>query len=150
MTLDEAIKHAEEVALEERVNYQECVAVLDMEGAEECYECGKQHEQLAVWLKELKQLREQSKWIPIVRREPTEEEKEEYFEQHREELCYMIDNQMPHNGQEVLLSGGDTVAEDIFMEDFWNFENWDIDNVEAWMPLPNPYNAEMELYNEAD
>jgi vacuolar-type H+-ATPase subunit H len=43
MTLDEAIEHAKEIA-----NSQ-------------CNECGKQHKQLADWLEELKQYREQSK-----------------------------------------------------------------------------------------
>ena len=49
MTLDEAIKHAEEVAEEKR-----------------CEKCGEEHRQLAEWLKELKQLRKQEKighWI---------------------------------------------------------------------------------------
>ena len=41
MTIDEAIKHAEEVA-EEKL----------------CEKCGEEHRQLAEWLKELKQLRE--------------------------------------------------------------------------------------------
>ena len=41
MTLDEAIKHAEEVAEEKR-----------------CEKCGEEHRQLAEWLKELQQLRE--------------------------------------------------------------------------------------------
>lgn len=45
MTLDEAIKHAEEVAN-------------DMELC--CKECAEEHRQLAEWLKELKQLREQT------------------------------------------------------------------------------------------
>ena len=44
MTIDEAIKHAEEVAN-------------DMELC--CKECAKEHKQLAEWLKELKQLKEQ-------------------------------------------------------------------------------------------
>ena len=49
MTLDEAIKHAEEVAEEKR-----------------CEKCGEEHRQLSEWLKELKQLRKQEKtghWI---------------------------------------------------------------------------------------
>lgn len=45
MTLDEAIKHCEEEA-EKYMEY----------GIEtECYQCGKEHEQLAEWLKELKE-----------------------------------------------------------------------------------------------
>ena len=48
MTLDEAIKHCEEEA-EKYMEY----------GIEtECYQCGKEHEQLAEWLRELKHLRE--------------------------------------------------------------------------------------------
>ena len=60
-------------------------------------------------------------WIPIITREPTEEEKEDYFEQNGEELCYMIDSPMPDNGQEVLVSVGDTVGEDIFLRRFLEF-----------------------------
>ena len=52
MTLDEAIKHAEEVA--------EAYTKYNIYGDfESCDECGKEHQQLAEWLKELKQLREQ-------------------------------------------------------------------------------------------
>ena len=46
---------------------------------------------------------------------------------------------MPTNGQEVLVSIGELVSEDVFDEDFYNFENNDIENVDAWMPLPKPY-----------
>lgn len=87
-------------------------------------------------------------WIPIVTREPTEEEKEYYFEQNGEELCYMIDCPMPDNGQEVLVSVGSFVSEDVFNEDFWNFENCDIENVDAWMPLPQPYEEKRGNENE--
>ena len=45
MTLDEAIKHCEEVAIE-------------YEAKGECFECGKEHRQLAEWLKELKKYKE--------------------------------------------------------------------------------------------
>lgn len=48
MTIDEAIKHCEEEA-EKYMEY----------GIEtECYQCGKEHEQLADWLKELKETKE--------------------------------------------------------------------------------------------
>lgn len=47
MTLDQAIKHCKEEA-EKYMEY----------GIEtECYQCGKDHEQLADWLRELKELR---------------------------------------------------------------------------------------------
>lgn len=87
-------------------------------------------------------LEQEHRWIPMVRREPTDEEKAEYLAQNGEELCYMLENEMPLNGQEVLVSIGEFVAEDVFDEDFYNFENNDIENVDAWMPLPKPYKAE--------
>lgn len=46
MTLEEAIKHAEEVAVTS------------------CDECREEHEQLAAWLKELKRIKEDSIIIP--------------------------------------------------------------------------------------
>ena len=57
MTLDEAIKHCEEEA-EKYMEY----------GIEtECYQCGKEHEQLAEWLKELKEARaELDRLYPIL------------------------------------------------------------------------------------
>ena len=52
MTLDEAIKHAEEVAEEhEKIKRIKAVTL------EEC-ECAAQHRQLALWLEELKRYRE--------------------------------------------------------------------------------------------
>lgn len=62
MTLEEAIKHCEEVAQEKRYEYQECLAVHDTESAMDCKKCGEEHEQLAKWLKEL---REWKKLIPV-------------------------------------------------------------------------------------
>ena len=53
MTLDEAIKHAEEVAEQNEwfeKNYLESI---------QCKECAEEHRQLAEWLKELKEYREQ-------------------------------------------------------------------------------------------
>lgn len=67
MTLDEAIKHAEEVA--ERL---ENSCKRDWMG-EDDERCASEHRQLAEWLKELKQLREQTKWIPCSEKLPDEE-----------------------------------------------------------------------------
>lgn len=89
-------------------------------------------------------LEQEPRWIPIVRREPTDEEKADYLAQYGEELCYMLENEMPLDGQEVLVSIGEFVSEDVFDEDFYNFENNDIENVDAWMPLPEPYKSESE------
>ena len=92
----------------------------------------------------LELLEQEPRWIPIVMRKPTDEEKAEYLAQNGEELCYMLENEMPLNGQEVLVSIGKFVSEDVFDEDFYNFENNDIENVDAWMPKPKPYSEVKE------
>ena len=72
MTLDEAIKHAEEVVEENSKSYEELLACKnrgnigwsksDIESVdksiEQCKKCAKEHRQLAEWLKELKAHRE--------------------------------------------------------------------------------------------
>ena len=58
MTIDEAILHCEEKS-------------------EQCNECGRDHAQLAEWLRELKQLREQQLtggWIPVSETPPAMED----------------------------------------------------------------------------
>lgn len=50
MTLEQAIQHCKEVAIE-------------YEAKGECYECGKEHRQLAEWLEDYKQLKEHTKTI---------------------------------------------------------------------------------------
>ena len=71
MTLDEAIKHCEEVAEELEKEAQEwhenqvrkckliSFAEMDYTHENECKECAFEHKQLAEWLKELKQFKEQ-------------------------------------------------------------------------------------------
>ena len=73
MTLDEAIKHAEEVAEAQRSNahvYEDMMVFKQSikhnteaeyceESMNKCTECAEEHRQLAEWLKELKRLREQ-------------------------------------------------------------------------------------------
>lgn len=58
LSLDEAIKHCEEVA---ELN-EECTRIYNEQGetmaSYSCNECAKEHRQLADWLKELKGLRE--------------------------------------------------------------------------------------------
>lgn len=62
MTLDEAIKHAEDVAEEK---FDSAVCILDKTNSDvalskalECKKCAEEHRQLAEWLKELKRYRE--------------------------------------------------------------------------------------------
>lgn len=81
-------------------------------------------------------------WIPITYRKPTQEEKDDYYAQHSEELCYVVENEMPLDGQEVLVSCGGIVSEDVFDEDYYDFESMAIEDVDAWMPIPKAYSAE--------
>ena len=69
MTIDEAIKHAEEVAEEnerwgkEAEFYAEYVKI-----SNRCVKCAKEHRQLAEWLKELKMLRSErphGTWVDV-------------------------------------------------------------------------------------
>lgn len=59
MTLDEAIKHCEEKAKElSNKAYKEWGKSMTEEEAYDCNECAREHEQLAEWLKELKEWKE--------------------------------------------------------------------------------------------
>ena len=111
MTLNEAIKRYTDNAEYERThgNLQGCL----------------EFRQLAEYLKELKQLREQTKWIPISER-------------------------LPNKKEEVLATtewGEITIAER-YIENEWiiqeGYNNADDDDIIAWMPLPEPYKAESE------
>ena len=110
MTLDEAIKHAEEVA-EEKEN--EGKLLCQSEGASiGCLTCAKEHRQLAEWLKELKRLREQesenelkdlSKRVEALEKQ-MRKDKEEQLKKLKAELAYAkfrcalpnIMDMMPH------------------------------------------------------
>ena len=63
MTLDEAIKHAEEVAEEKNMqaDFDTDYLCYQMSEAErnQCKECAEEHRQLAEWLKDYKRLKEQ-------------------------------------------------------------------------------------------
>lgn len=74
MTLDEAIKHCEEVAEENEEIYKAHCRIYSKEVVEKypsppCKKCAKEHRQLAEWLKELKWLREQEPILGKIRAE---------------------------------------------------------------------------------
>lgn len=126
MTLDEAIKHAEEVAeVKERqlVEFSKYRAEITKEG-DECLKCAKDHRQLAEWLTELKELREKQKWIPCSEGLPDDGT-------HVLTTIY-IPNRMPRTRSGWYEQG-------YFLND--NGDTWnDTDpEVAAWMPSPRPY-----------
>lgn len=62
MTLEEAIKHCREKAKElSDKAYSEWGKSMTEEEAYDCNECAREHEQLAEWLEELKERREEEK-----------------------------------------------------------------------------------------
>ena len=54
-------------------------------------------------------------------------------------LCYVVENEMPLDGQEVLVSCSGIVSIDTFDEDYYDFEDMPIEDVDAWMPMPKSY-----------
>lgn len=127
MTLDEAIKHAETVAEEKKVQAWEAQLQEEYGKVKSCKECAEEHRQLAGWLKELKQLREQTRWIPVSKRLP---------DIHNYSKLYLV----------TLKRGGVHIA--MFTEcdgKHW----WTYDDVVAWIPvLPEPYKVESENKTE--
>lgn len=70
MTIDEAIIHAENVALNSENGLYDAIALggqnPSQEEIDECMKCAEEHRQLAEWLKELKMYQ----WIPVSERLP--------------------------------------------------------------------------------
>ena len=83
------------------------------------------------------------RWIPLKTRPMTDEESAYYMDRVGCE-AKMFDCPLPDDGQEVLISWCGYVCVDIFARDDRDgcyFEGVDIDDVDAWMPLPEPYVA---------
>lgn len=89
------------------------------------------------------------KWVPVTFRPMTEEEVKEVCEKWgiKENCLDEIDKRvftcpLPEDGQEILISHGGLVTEDIcsWDEDFCGLEYYgDWDGVDAWMLPPEPY-----------
>lgn len=126
MTLDEAIKHAEEVAVEnlektKSRNAGDPIAI-------NCFECAEEHRQLAEWLKELKQLRDQTKWIPVSEDMP--KVTDYYLIQHTRKYC----------NDEMAVAFYSVEEAHVDPNYTWEFvTHSDVQEVIAWMPLPKKY-----------
>lgn len=87
---------------------------------------------------------QERKWIPITYHEPIEEDGEDTRYE------YVLDCQMPDEGEEILVSFNGMVDMDVCCYD----DGWYLDrrgdwmDVDAWMPLPEPYKeGEQEWLN---
>lgn len=117
MTIDEAIQRYADNAEYERTHG-------NLQGFLE-------FKQLAKWLKELKQLREQTKWIPCSERLP-KKEKKTYW------VCTDTEYQYECRWTNNRFGLG---------EGEWGWSIFDTPQYSkpiAWMPLPEPYKEEME------
>ena len=143
MTLDEAIRHAEEVAEEQEKLYRLCpVTDYGCKGDEYCnslknheydgcLKCAEEHRQLAEWLKDYKRLLEQTRWIPVTKKLP------EYDE---DVLCYL------KTGEMAVLYRDTQWEQEVWLDGGFGTGSYD---VIAWMPLPKPYEPqESEVLDE--
>ena len=78
-------------------------------------------------------------WNEITFRKPTPEEEKCAVR----DWSYMVEN-LPEYGEEVLITDGENIWIDKFDEDISGevYLSDTVDEVTAWMPLPNPYKGE--------
>jgi hypothetical protein len=139
MTLDEAIKHAEEVAEDKKAQAWEAQLQEEYGKVKSCKECAEEHRQLAEWLKELKQLREHTRWIPISERLPKIADVyrvTRYYPNNVMNPSYLVDA--------CCFDGSNTWYNDNRI----NHERAYANNIIAWQENPEPYKAEAEDGND--
>lgn len=137
MTLDEAIKHEEKV-VEANENTARICHMQDAMIQEEndCIKYAEKHRQLAEWLKELKQLREQTQWIPVSERLPKIADVyrvTRYFPNNIMNPRYMVDA--------CFFDGSNTWHSDNRI----NHARAYVNNVIAWQENPEPYDVESKV-----
>lgn len=132
MTLDEVIKYAEKVV--ELANMQAGFEFSNTE-RNQCKKFAEEHRQLAEWLKELKQLREQTKWIPVSERLP------EIADVYRVTRYYPNNIMNPKYIVDACCFDG---SNNWYNDNRINHERSYADNVIAWQENPEPYKAESE------
>lgn len=117
-----------------------------------CYEGGDEFKQAINHAIKALEGPEQGEWIPVTYRPMTEEEVKEACEKFGVEEEILEDWEkrvftchLPDDGQEILISVGKYVHEDICSWDEYGCgleNNGDWDGVDAWMPKPEPYKKE--------
>ena len=91
-------------------------------------------------LDDLEQDEKENGWIPVKYHQISEKEREE--ESILKNIQYMLDCKMPDDGQEILVTNGETTWQDtsfIDCDGYYLDSNYDWIEITAWRPLPEPY-----------
>lgn len=88
----------------------------------------------------LEQNEKENGWIPVKYHQISEKERAE--ESISNDIQYMLDCKMPDDGQEILVTNGETTWQDtsfIDCDGYYLDSNYDWIDITAWQPLPDPY-----------
>ena len=91
-------------------------------------------------LNDLEQDEKENGWIPVKYHQISEKERAE--ESISNDMQYMLDCKMPDDGQEILVTNGETTWQDtsfIDCDGYYLDSNYDWIEITAWRPLPDPY-----------
>ena len=91
-------------------------------------------------LTDLEQDEKENGWIPVKYHQISEKEREE--ESISRDIHYMLNCKMPDDGQEILVTNGETTWQDtsfIDCDGYYLDSNYDWIEITAWRPLPEPY-----------
>lgn len=91
-------------------------------------------------LADLEQDEKENGWIPVKYHQISEKERAEEFLS--KDIQYMLDCKMPDDGQEILVTNGETTWQDTCFIDsngYYLDGGYDWIDIMAWMPLPKPY-----------
>jgi len=89
---------------------------------------------------DLEQDEKENGWIPVKYHQISEKERAE--ESISNDIQYMLDCKMPDDGQEILVTNGETAWQDtcfINSNGYYLDGGYDWIDIMDWMPLPKPY-----------
>lgn len=89
---------------------------------------------------DLEQDEKENGWIPVKYHQISEKERAE--ESISKNIQYMLDCKMPDDGQEILVTNGETTWQDtsfIDCDGYYLDIGYDWIEITAWQPLPKPY-----------
>ena len=91
-------------------------------------------------LTDLEQDEKENGWIPVKYHQISEKERAE--ESISNDIRYMLDCKMPDDGQEILVTNGESTWQDTSFIDcngYYLDSGYDWIEITAWRPLPEPY-----------